>query len=179
MWYLSLQSVPLVSNRVSRPRHPTHGRRTRAKTPLTTNGALTPDPPYDGSANPIGSATLTIVADDVDAPSDTTDGEQDEVYFNGHYLGLLDALSVWTNYGYDPGPGNVNQPVTTTVFALDPAWIAPNMPTEVRIESLWGCEVETSTLEVNSGQIPEPMTMLAVGMGIAGLGGYIRKRRRA
>ena len=26
--------------------------------------------------------------------------------------------------------------------------------------------------------IPEPMTMLAVGMGIAGLGGYIRKRRR-
>ena len=27
--------------------------------------------------------------------------------------------------------------------------------------------------------IPEPMTMLAVGLGIAGLGGYIRKRRRA
>ena len=27
--------------------------------------------------------------------------------------------------------------------------------------------------------IPEPMTMLAVGLGISGLGGYIRKRRRA
>ena len=27
--------------------------------------------------------------------------------------------------------------------------------------------------------IPEPMTMLAVGLGITGLGGYIRKRRRA
>ena len=27
--------------------------------------------------------------------------------------------------------------------------------------------------------VPEPMTMLAVGMGIAGLGGYVRKRRRA
>jgi len=26
--------------------------------------------------------------------------------------------------------------------------------------------------------IPEPMTMLAVGLGIAGLGGYVRKRRR-
>jgi len=26
--------------------------------------------------------------------------------------------------------------------------------------------------------VPEPLTMLAVGMGIAGLGGYIRKRRR-
>jgi len=28
------------------------------------------------------------------------------------------------------------------------------------------------------GLIPEPMTMLAVGLGIAGLGGYVRKRRR-
>ena len=27
--------------------------------------------------------------------------------------------------------------------------------------------------------IPEPMTMLAVGMGIAGLAGYIRKRKLA
>ena len=31
------------------------------------------------------------------------------------------------------------------------------------------------TLEV----IPEPMTMLAVGLGLGGLGGYVRKRRRA
>ena len=29
------------------------------------------------------------------------------------------------------------------------------------------------------GVIPEPITMIALGMGIAGLGGYIRKRRRA
>ena len=29
------------------------------------------------------------------------------------------------------------------------------------------------------GAIPEPMTMLAVGLGISGLGGYLRKRRRA
>ena len=28
------------------------------------------------------------------------------------------------------------------------------------------------------GPIPEPMTMLALGLGISGLGGYIRKRRR-
>ena len=33
--------------------------------------------------------------------------------------------------------------------------------------------------EVAGGVIPEPMTMLAVGLGISGLGGYIRKRRRA
>ncbi|MFX1385491.1 MAG: hypothetical protein ACFFBP_24000, partial [Promethearchaeota archaeon] len=42
---------------------------------------------YDGSADPIESATLTIVADDVDGPGSGMDGEQDEVYFNGYYLG--------------------------------------------------------------------------------------------
>ena len=35
------------------------------------------------------------------------------------------------------------------------------------------------TANLPSGVIPEPMTMLAVGLGIASLGGYIRKRRRA
>ena len=27
--------------------------------------------------------------------------------------------------------------------------------------------------------IPEPMTMYALGLAVAGLGGYVRKRRRA
>jgi len=44
----------------------------------------------------------------------------------------------------------------------------------------WG-GMDTVTLPTHSqsGIIPEPMTMLAVGLGISGLGGYIRKRRRA
>jgi hypothetical protein len=32
---------------------------------------------------------------------------------------------------------------------------------------------------VGIGEIPEPVTMLAVGLGITGLGGYIRSRRRS
>ena len=32
--------------------------------------------------------------------------------------------------------------------------------------------------EASGGAIPEPMTMLAVGMSISGLGGYIKRRRR-
>ena len=31
----------------------------------------------------------------------------------------------------------------------------------------------------DDGVIPEPMTMLAVGLSVAGLGGYVRKRRKA
>ena len=40
--------------------------------------------------------------------------------------------------------------------------------------------VDTSMLLIDGTvmAIPEPMTMLAVGLGISGLGGYIRKRRR-
>ena len=34
-------------------------------------------------------------------------------------------------------------------------------------------------VSVSAAPIPEPMTMLAVGLGITSLGGYIRKRRRA
>ena len=33
--------------------------------------------------------------------------------------------------------------------------------------------------DADAGAIPEPMTMLALGMAVAGLGGYVRKRRMA
>ena len=42
------------------------------------------------------------------------------------------------------------------------------------VETLGNTLVLTAT-----SVIPEPMTMIALGMGIAGIGGYIRKRRRA
>jgi hypothetical protein len=35
------------------------------------------------------------------------------------------------------------------------------------------------SISVEAAPVPEPVTMLAVGMGIAGLGGYIRRRRLA
>ena len=35
----------------------------------------------------------------------------------------------------------------------------------------------TWSLQTETSPVPEPLTMLAVGMGIAGLGGYIRRRR--
>ncbi len=39
-------------------------------------------------------------------------------------------------------------------------------------------ETETSLLSTRAA-VPEPLTMLAVGSAVAGLGGYIRRRRRA
>ena len=56
------------------------------------------------------------------------------------------------------GVGNTNSTTPTPIFAQD----------AVLYEDFAEFQV-----------IPEPMTMLAVGLGITGLGGYIRKRRRA
>jgi 3D (Asp-Asp-Asp) domain-containing protein len=101
---------------------------------------------YDGSVDPIGWATLTIVADDIDGPD-----EQDAVYFDGHFLGYLNNQGYYSNWGYTPGPGAVgNSSLTTTVFQLDPTWIELTNPASVMVESGWGAEIETSTLTVGS-----------------------------
>jgi len=131
---------------------------------------------YDHSADPATSATLTVVADDVDGPSSGSDGEQDEVWVtvgtDQYYLGLLNDMGYYTNWQYHPGPGNPAYPdaITTTVFDLDTSWLN-GLPVEVKVEPSWGIEIETSTLTV----IPEPGTVLLFGFGGLVL---LRKRRK-
>ncbi len=125
---------------------------------------------YDHSADPISYATLTIVADDVDGPGDGTDGKHDAVYFAGHYLGLLEDMGYYTNWNYSPGPGNPGQPLTTTVFTLDPSWLN-GLPVAVQVEAGWGVEIETSTLTV----VPEPTTLSLLALG--GLAVVTRPKR--
>lgn len=127
------------------------------------------DHTYDSSADPIASAMLTIVADDVD------NDEYDEVYFNGHFLGYLEDMGVKTSSRYDPGAGNATQPLTTTVFRLDPAWMAPDMPVMVYVDASWGVEIETSTLAVSA--IPAPGALVSALTGLLCLGGYGVSRR--
>ena len=104
---------------------------------------------YDGSANPVAYATLAIVADDVDGPGAGMDGEQDEVWFNGVYLGLLNDFGYYTDFQYYAGPGNPPHPdhITTTFFDVTP-FLDPSMPCHVLVEAAWGVEIETATLTV-------------------------------
>jgi hypothetical protein len=133
---------------------------------------------YDFSETAPLTATLTIVADDVDGPGNGMDGEQDRVRFWGtdsawHDLGLLNDMGFYSNFSYYSGPGNPNQPLTTTVFSLNPSWINWSMPVQVIVEASWGVEIETSTLEITGSRVPEGgSSLLMFGCALVGVAGF-------
>ena len=72
--------------------------------------------------------------------------------------------------GFTSHSGDIIPDIDTGL--MGPRWSISNLTFGVDPGGLYMTGLETTV-------IPEPMTMLAVALGVAGLGGYIRKRRRA
>jgi len=98
-----------------------------------------------------------------------------KVYVDGT---LAHTGSSWETYykGADPyGTGGLHG-VDSLTFNLRGTAVPSVLGNGFFVDNV---EVSNASADADTGAIPEPMTMLAVGMAVAGLGGYIRKRRTA
>lgn len=117
-----------------------------------------------------GPATLTIVAEGIDT------NEQDEVYFNGDFIGYL------TNQGFQvgvfnlkPGPGALPGITALTSSVFNVMAIAGVNTVQVRVDTEnWVNEIETSNL---TPAVPEPATLSLLGFGTMMLAGRRLRRR--
>ncbi len=140
----------------------------------------------------IESVQLTIVAYDVDPknpfnPKDN-EGERDRAYVNNYgprewltQSNSLEYLTQMDNYtnGIIYGPGGVYKPeyTTTSIFDLDPKYLAGTMDFGVKVDKSWEVVIVSSTLTVTGANpVPVPASAILFGTGLAGLVGIARRR---
>ena len=181
-WVLTIQPIAGVAQILSEPFDPDTTYTLTAQVARYTNNTSEPDDNWNGYAVQLAAGG-----------TNHTPGGQ----YSGQVIGGTVIAEDWNTQSvpfgqwvtstvqYTPDPGDAalaGQPLQIRLVALrdpnDPAFTWQD-PDPINSDYVKYAAFDAVTLDgVSTGVIPEPMTMLAVGMSVAGLGGYIRRRSR-
>ena len=166
------------------------------------NGFATGENGYYGE---VISATITIVANDVDGPYPAfgIKGQDDYVYFNFDSGRVAvdqsnHKLEQFGRYNFKETGGNGDLVIegadSTSTFDITFLFKNPTfsellegcdgvLPIVVDVDDDvskkgWGTLIKSSTLEIECAEIPVPSTMLLLGSGVAGLVGLRRRFKK-
>lgn len=136
--------------------------------------------------DPIISATLSILAEGIDAPTDDLpDGERDPLYINNVFVGYLTQQAFYSGFtNLRPGPGALANTTAETLSFFD---VTPFLVNGLNSFSVvvapggWVNEIQVATLSVNdqTSPVPEPASLLLLGTGVAAAVGRRWRKRRA
>ena len=103
-----------------------------------------------------------------------------EVSGDRHVFALYDKAAETWSYSYGTESANIRlQGIAIGTFNTDREWVGTLDDPRIYDHTLSLDELNALANPVQAGDIPEPATMCALGLAVAGLGGYVRKRRRA
>lgn len=148
--------------------------------PVGNNIGGIPDITWSQTVGGSGIATLSILAEGIDGgPSAPGLGEQDQVFFNGTFIGDLTQQDFYSPlFNLQPGPGALAGVTleTLSVFDVTALFHSGVNTVEVKVDpSNWVDEIEVSTLAA----APEPTTWVMMLAGFAGLGLASYRARRS
>jgi hypothetical protein len=96
--------------------------------------------------------------------------------YDGYYIAFLEATASRDQLGVNPGGDGYVQ----DYYWQDPTNADGKLFDSVSFPNIYGgVPADDFSVQVFGDAVPEPITMTLVGMGICGLGGYIRRRAKA